>query len=267
MVGDWMPITIFRTVDGRLEKMETTGLDQSRGWWTRLLAEDVTGSGRTDLVVGNFGHNMRLEASPDAPVSMYVDDFNRNGQSAPLLSHYVHGTERPVALRGPLVQQFGFVRNRFPTHEAYADATMEDLLADRRTEKTVVRRAHTFSSVVVENRGEGTFEMRPLPTRAQFAPVFGLYADDVTAGEPTDLFVAGNFHGAAPNIGRMAASYGTLLRGDESGSFTAVSPRRGGVQVDGQVRDVAVLKTAEHGRVLVLAKNDAPLQIIAPTTP
>jgi len=267
VVGDWMPITVFRTVDGRLEKMETTGLDQSRGWWTRLLAEDVTGSGRTDLVVGNFGHNMRLEASPDAPVSMYVDDFNRNGQSAPLLSHYVNGTEVPVALRGPLVQQFGFARNRFPTHEAYADATMEDLLADRRTEKTVVRRAHTFSSVVVENRGEGTFEMRPLPTRAQFAPVFGLHADDVTTGEPTDLFVTGNFHGAAPNIGRMAASYGTLLRGDDSGSFTAVSPRRSGLRVDGQVRDVAVLNTAEHGRVLVLAKNDAPLQIIAPTTP
>jgi hypothetical protein len=37
--------------------------------------------------------------------------------------------------------------------------------------------------------------------------------------------------------------------------------------VDGQVRDMAVLNTARHGRVLVLAKNDAPLQLIAPTTP
>lgn len=267
VVGDWMPITVFRNADGRLEKMETTGLDQSRGWWTRLLTEDVTGNGRTDLVVGNFGHNMRLNAAPDAPVSMYVDDFNRNGRSTPLLSHYVDGEEVPVTLRGPLVQQFGFVRNRFPTHEAYADASMEDLLAGRRTENTVVRRAHTFSSVVVENRGSGTFEMRSLPMRAQFAPMFGLHANDVTGNGTTDLLMAGNFHGASPNIGRMASSYGTFLRGEGAGGFTAPSPRRSGLQVDDQVRDIALLNTAEHGQVLVFAKNDAPLQIVAPARP
>jgi nucleotide-binding universal stress UspA family protein len=127
VVGDWMPITVFENTGARLERMETTGLENSRGWWTRLLAEDVTGNGRTDLVVGNFGTNMRLQATPDAPVSMYVGDFNRNGRSSTLLTHYVEDREVPVSLRGPLVRQFGFVRRRFPTHEAYADATIDDV--------------------------------------------------------------------------------------------------------------------------------------------
>ena len=267
VVGDWMPITVFRNTEGGLEEMDTTGLEQSHGWWTRLWAEDVTGDGRTDLVVGNFGRNMRLEASPEAPVSMYVGDFNRNGRSDPLLSHYVDGEEVPVALRGPLVRQFGALRKQFPTHEAYAEATMEDLLSGRTTENMVVRRVHTFSSAVVQNQGGGTFDVCPLPAHAQFAPTFGLIADDFTGNGATDLLTAGNFYGAALNIGRMASSYGALLRGDGNATFTAVPPQERGLQVDGQVRDMAVLNTARHGRVLVLAKNDAPLQLIAPTTP
>jgi hypothetical protein len=265
VVGDWMPITIFRMRNGQLRRVETTGLDQSRGWWTRLLAEDVTGDGRTDLVVGNFGHNMRLTASPDAPVSLYAGDFNFNGRSSTILTRYVDGDEVPVSLLGPLVRQFGFARERFPSYESYAAATIDDLLSGEQRERAVVQRAHTFSSVVVENRGDGRFDMRALPTRAQFAPMFGLHAGDVTGDGRPDLLLAGNFHGAPPKIGRMASSYGAFLRGTDDG-FTAVPPRKSGLRVRDQVRDVAVLNTARHGRVLLLAKNDAPLQMIAPTS-
>jgi hypothetical protein len=265
VVGDWMPITIFRVRDGTFRRLDAPGLDESRGWWTRLLAEDVTGDGRTDLVVGNFGHNMRLRTSPERPVSMYVGDFNRNGRSATLLSHYVDGREVPFSLRGPLVRTFGFVRQRFPSHEAYADATIDDLLSEDQRRRATVRQVHTFSSVVLTNQGDGAFERRPLPTRAQFAPMFGLYAGDLTADGRTDLVMAGNFHGAPPRLGRMAGSYGTFLRGTGDGAFTAVPDRKSGLVVRDQVRDVAVLNTATHGRVLLFAKNDAPLQLVAPT--
>ena len=267
VVGDWMPITIFQNTGERLERMDTAGLENSRGWWTRLLAEDVTGDGRTDLVVGNFGQNMRLSATPDTPVSMYVGDFNRNGHSGTLLTHYVDGQEVPVSLRGPLVREMGFVRRRFPSHEAYADATINDLLSADQRSRATVQTAHTFNSVIVENQGNGTFDMRPLPQRAQFAPMFGLAADDVTGTGTTDLLMAGNFHGMPPRLGRMAASYGTVLRGEEDGHFTAVPSRESGLLVRDQVRDIAVLQTAQNGRVFVFAKNDAPLQIVAPTAP
>jgi len=265
VVGDWMPITIFRQTGGRLERMETTGLDESRGWWTRLLAEDVTGDDRTDLVVGNFGHNMRLKATPDTPVSLYAGDFDYNGRSSPILTHYADGKEVPVSLFGPMAQHFGFVRQRFSSYEAYSTATIDDLLTADQKKRGVVKQTHTFSSVVVENRGDGRFEMRPLPTRAQFAPLFGLLADDVTADGRTDLLLTGNFHGLPPKIGRMASSYGTLLRGTNTG-FQAVPSRKSGLLVRDQVRDAAFLNTARHGRVILFAKNDAPLQIVAPVS-
>ena len=267
VVGDWMPITIFRQENGQLKRMDVSGLENSRGWWTRLLAEDVTGNGHTDLVVGNFGQNMRLTTSPEEPVSLYAGDFNFNGRSSTLLTHYADGNEVPVSLRGPLVQQFNFVRNKFPTYESYATATIDNLLSEEQQQRTVVRHADTFSSVVVENRGDGRFEMRSLPHRAQFAPMFGLLADDFTADGRTDLLLAGNFHGLPPKIGRMSSSYGAFLRGTDDGRFTAVPSRKSGLLVREQVRDVAILQTAQHGRVILLAKNDARMQIIAPTGP
>jgi hypothetical protein len=164
-----------------------------------------------------------------------------------------------------MAQHFGFVRQRFSSYEAYSTATIDDLLTTDQKKRGVVKQTHTFSSVVVENQGDGRFEMRPLPTRAQFAPLFGLLADDVTADGRTDLLLTGNFHGLPPKIGRMASSYGTLLRGTNTG-FQAVPSRKSGLLVRDQVRDAAFLNTARHGRVILLAKNDAPLQIVAPAS-
>jgi hypothetical protein len=97
--------------------------------------------------------------------------------------------------------------------------------------------------------------------------MFGILADDFTADGRTDLLMAGNFHGLPPRIGRMASSYGAVLRSPADGNFASVPSRQSGLTVRDQVRDIAVLRTAQQGRVIVFAKNDAPLQVVAPTAP
>ena len=68
VVGEWMPITIFRnTGGGRLTRAATPGLEKSHGWWNRIVAADFTGDGRVDFVVGNLGLNTgcaRMRPSP-----------------------------------------------------------------------------------------------------------------------------------------------------------------------------------------------------------
>ena len=71
--------------------------------------------------------------------------------------------------------------------------------------------------------------------------------------------VAGNFDGFRPEIGRMAASYGLLLRGDGKGTLTPSQAPESGFFVPGQARDIARLRTAAGEAFIVTRNNDAPL--------
>src|SRR5690606_13152008 len=58
IAGEWMPVTVFAIQNGRLNN--TTGSYFSKpmyGWWNKILAEDLTGDGKPDLIVGNMGLN------------------------------------------------------------------------------------------------------------------------------------------------------------------------------------------------------------------
>jgi hypothetical protein len=75
----------------------------------------------------------------------------------------------------------------------------------------------------------------------------------------TDLLLGGNFDGFKPEIGRMAASYGLLLRGDGKGAFTPVRAPESGFKVPGQTRDIQRVRTANGDLIVVARNNDRPL--------
>ncbi|MFB6230680.1 MAG: VCBS repeat-containing protein [Salinibacter sp.] len=264
VVGEWMPISVFENTGGRLERMqprEQSGLAKSHGWWNRVVAADVGDDGDMDLVVGNLGRNTRLDASVEKPTSLYVNDFDRDGSSEPVLSMYRQGKNVPFVLRDPLVNQIPPLKQKFPSHEAYADTPISEVFSDAQLDDALTKRTYTFSTVYVENEGNGSFSVHELPFEAQLAPVYGISADDVNGDGHLDLLLAGNFHGAPPNLGRMDASYGTVLHGNGAGHFTAVPTRESGFLVTGQARDITTINTANRGRLLLVAKNDGPIQV------
>jgi len=75
----------------------------------------------------------------------------------------------------------------------------------------------------------------------------------------TDLLVAGNFDGVKPEIGRMSAGYGLLLRGDGKGDFTSVGAGQSGFSVPGRARDIKRLRTRAGDIYVVARNNDRPL--------
>jgi hypothetical protein len=260
VVGEWMPITVFEGTDRGLFRMETTGLAQSHGWWNRIVAADFDDDGDTDFAVGNLGENLRLQATPETPARMYVGDFDRNGDPEPILTVYREGQEVPFVLRGPLVKQLSPLRRRFPNHATYAGTPIDSVFSAEQRARATVHRTDTFASVYVENQGDGTFAVRPLPYEAQLSAMYALWPTDANADGHLDLLMAGNFHGFPPNIGRLDATYGTVLHGDGTGGFTAAHPRETGFHVPGQARDIAAIDTP-RGRLFVVAKNDAPAQV------
>jgi hypothetical protein len=260
VVGEWMPIVIFRNAGGgKLARLKTPGLEHSEGWWNRIVAGDFAGTRRGDFIVGNLGLNTRLHASAAEPVTMYVKDFDGNGVTDQIVSVYNHGNSYPIAMRDELIKALPYLKARFPRYADYAGQTVTDIFSPTELAGATFKQAHTFATALARNNGDGSFTLIPLPLEAQLAPVYGILAQDVDGDGKPDLLIVGNFDGVQPEIGRMSASYGLVLEGDGRGRFAPVRAAQSGFLVPGQARDIQRVRTRRGGLYVVTRNNDRPL--------
>jgi hypothetical protein len=260
VVGEWMPIAAFRNTDGgKLEKMELRGLEKSHGWWNRIVAGDFNRDGRTDFIVGNLGLNTRFHASESEPTTMYVKDFDKNGFSEHIVSYYMEGANYPLVLRDDLIKTLPYLKSRYLNYKDYARQTVTDVFSSEDLAGAVLKKAHTFATMMMRNDGNGAFTLIPLPLEAQVTPIYGIHAADYDRDGALDLLLAGNFDGVKPEIGRMHAGYGLFLRGDGKGGFTPRPARESGFFVPGQARDIQRIRTRQGELYVVTRNNDRPL--------
>jgi hypothetical protein len=264
VVGEWMPVRVFRRENGRfVDRTDEAGLAGTNGWWNSVTVTDLQGDGRPDLVLGNLGLNSHLRASRDEPARLYVHDFARNGSVQQILTIYRHGVSYPLASRDELIRAIPALRDRYPSYAAFGAARIEDVLPKADLEEAEVLDAYTFASAVAVNGGDGTFTLRSLPVEAQFAPIYAALPGDFDADGSVDLIVAGNTSAVPPVRGQYDASYGLLLRGDGAGGLSSVDLAVSGLVIAGEVRGLGLVRSAGGARIVV-ARNGAPVQVIAP---
>jgi hypothetical protein len=264
LVGEWMPITIFRNAgQGRLATARIAGLERSEGWWTRLLVTDVTGDGRLDFVVGNLGRNGLMQATDSTPAQLFVADFDRNGFMEQIVTTHHEGRDYPLILRDDLLKAVPPLKAKYLNYANYAGQSIGDVFPTADLSRAIRREARHFSTSLVRARADGSYAIEPLPDEAQLAPVLGIASGDFDGNGTVDLLMGGNFDAFPTQVGRMHASIGALLLNDGRGSFAARRSHEGGVHLDGEVRGIAPVRT-RAGVAYVVARNDARALLLVP---
>lgn len=258
VVGEYMPVKIFVNTGGKFsDETSSYGLDKSNGWWNRIEAADLDNDGDVDFVIGNHGLNSRFKATAEQPVTLYVNDFDRNGTVEQILCEYNGGVSYPMVLRHDLVTQVPSLKKKYLKYESYKDQTITDIFTPEQMEGTVKSEAYNFATSVLINDGAGKMTLRALPTEAQLSPMYGIEIDDVDGDGFKDILMGGNLFNVKPEAGRYDASYGLLLRGDGKGNFNALPAQRSGIRIIGEVRDILSLDTEGQKRYVVAKNNEA----------
>ncbi|MCB9294074.1 MAG: VCBS repeat-containing protein [Lewinellaceae bacterium] len=266
-VGEWMPVRVFRNEPGRLREVTAElGLEGSNGLWNTVETGDLNQDGRPDLALGNHGWNTRFRASPDKPMTLYVNDFDQNGTVEQIISVYNGDKAYPLALRHDLIQQMPGLKKKYLRYENYKNQTVEDIFTPPQLENAVKREVYQTATCVAFNEEGRRFVLRPLPVQAQLSPTYAILLRDFDRDGRQDMLLGGNFYHAKPEVGIHDASYGLLLKANPEGWFDPLLPRESGFFVKGEIRELKWAGTPGGGLILV-GRNDAPLLIFSSAGP
>jgi enediyne biosynthesis protein E4 len=266
---EWGPVRIYRFVEGvPREVTGDWGFPERRGLWSSLVAGDFDGDGRLDLVAGNFGLNSRYQIVGSGPWRLYHGDLNGDGQVQILEAYQEAPTPviRPLRDMTFVERHLPWVREHFPTHEAYSRADVDALLGQRLDRARVSEVSHLATTLFLQR--DGHWETRLLPPEAQWSPAMGLTVADFDADGHEDLFISQNFFGVRPEDARLDAGRGLLLRGDGTGQFQPVAGQTSGIRIYGEQRAAATADFDADGRAdLVVAQNNGPLLLFQNSHP
>ena len=273
LAGEWMPITFLKNTGTALVDVTgKTGTGQHLGWWNSLVAGDFDGDGDIDYIAGNLGVNSNYQATAAEPMTLYAKDLDENGSLDAMLFCYMKGSDGkrqpfPMHTRDDLSGQLVSIRKKYPTYKSYGLATINELWSEKDRQNAVVKTANDLQTSYLENKGNGQFVIRPLPLKAQAAPIYGMISEDLDGDGTLDLMLVGNDYGMEPYSGRHDAFNGLCLKGDGKGNFAEMTLQESGFFVRGDAKGLVKLHTAKGEDIWIATQNQDSLEVVSKPAP
>jgi enediyne biosynthesis protein E4 len=233
------------------------------GWWSALAADDLNGDGRSDVVAGNLGLNTPYRADAAHPVVLYAGDFKGDGSEQLIEAYYEGDRLLPRRARRDLGAALPALLKRYPRNDAYAAATLQEIIGEERLSSAQRFTATELRSGVFLSQPDGRYRFEALPRLAQLSPIQSVAIRDFDSDGILDVYVVQNSYSPVPYTGRFDGGLSQLLRGDGRGNLVPVSPQESGLIVPGPATSIAVLPATPT--TILVAQNNAPLLIFRRT--
>ena len=257
IVGEWMAPRVFSYSKDHFEEIKTN-ISDKKGWWQSLAVADVNNDGKKDLILGNIGENFYLCPKLDSPAKLWVNDFDNNGGIDKIITYTIDGKDKPVFLKSEIQDQLPFIKKNNLHHKEYATKAIQDLFPKEMIGTSLIKTFNYPSSVVAINNGNGNFTFQPLPVMAQISCINAILPLDANNDGFTDLVTGGNQFGFLPQFEKLDGSFGDVFINDGNGIFKWVENKKSGLNMRGEMRDIALIKNKQGVKLLFLQNNELP---------
>ncbi len=258
IVGEWISPKIFKYVNNSFTELKTN-LTDKMGWWQTVAVADLNGDGRQDLILGNLGENFYLKPDKENPVKLFLNDFDNNGQLDKIVTRTIDRKDKPVFMKSELESQLPMLKKQNLHNVDYAKKSVQELFSSAQMEKVFIKQVNYSSSCIAFNNGNGNFTIQAFALSIQLSSVKTVLPFDVNNDGKVDLVMAGNEFGFQPQLGRLDASHGDVLLNDGEGNFSILNQTASGINLQGQVRDICLIKSKGAIHVLFLQNNEYPV--------
>lgn len=258
--GEWMPIRGFRNDGGKfVEVTEDLGLKNTNGFWNTLAVADLDNDGDMDMVAGNLGLNTQFRTSLEKPVSLLINDFDKNGKIDHIITVFDGDRAFPIATKSEITAQLPYLLKKYLHYDDYKEKTVTDIFTKDQLDGSLTLNVFETASVALFNENS-RFKVKRLPTQAQLAPIYGILIQEIDENGTMEILSGGNQYRAKPQVGIYASSYGNLIEVGKDGNMNILENRDSGFFVQGEIRDIKPIQIAGEKYILV-ARNDDSLKI------
>ncbi|MBL9136350.1 MAG: VCBS repeat-containing protein [Verrucomicrobiales bacterium] len=234
---EWGPIRILlNTGDSFQDVSEQFGMGEWTGLWQCLLATDLDGDQRIDIVAGNWGLNSAHQRHAAGTWRLGFADFRGTGALGMIEAAFDPAKRAfvPTRPRDVLDVEIPWLRQKYPTHRSYSQTTVEEMLRGH-TDMIPHVEARHLASGVFYNRGN-RFEFKPLPAQAQWTPIRSLCRIGPNHPWGDGLFCGQNFFDGRDEDDRMDAGRGLFLKSKEDGTLIAEPTATQSIPIYGSMR-------------------------------
>jgi len=163
-----------------------------------------------------------------------------------------------VFLKNDLADAMPFLKKLNLKHAEYALKSIQELVPGDELNKSIIKQFNYSASCVAVNNGNGQFSITKFPSMIQLSSVNAIHCMDVNMDGYTDLILGGNQFDFQPQLERLDASLGDILINDGKGNFLRIGAVQTGLELRGQLRDIAEIQGRNKKYLLFLQNDEYP---------